>query len=218
MSFPLMPVVPSPIIPSFSAALRWSGSIVQNSTLNVTPYITSSFSTLMVVQFYTAPGGGETFYYPPTTKINGVDMPLVTSIYTNAFDDGNGWSVSTQSVSKGASSTLTWTSASTSHGAVYEVQGFTDMLASKYAQSNSVVLSSSNSGAATSTTVNTTSKSKVLYLTLTATAGVDTSGKMDQFNNLSGLEIGFDWNPSTPSSTYTGNSRGTSVISFNTNY
>lgn len=219
MTFPLMPMNPATVIPNFSATLKYAAGVSNGSTLDVASYVTNSFSTIMAIQLYAAPGGGETFYYPPTTKMNGADMPLIASVYTNALDDGFAWSISTLSVPKGSAATLTWTCASSAVGAVYEVQGFTNMAASVHAIASSVVLGSGNNRAPRNTTVSTTSRSKVLYVTIGAlTGGVDMSGKMDQFNNVSSWEIGFDWSPATPSETYYGGDRGTTVVAFNTNY
>jgi len=96
-------------VPPFSAVLKWSGLITTDSTLDVSTYATTPYSTLVVVQLYLV--GSETFYYPPTTKMNGVDMPLIKSQYSNAFDDGRAISISSVSVAAGGTYTLTWTSA-----------------------------------------------------------------------------------------------------------
>lgn len=142
-------------------------------------------------------GGGETFYYPPTTQMNGVNMPLVWSYYSNAFDDGFAASMSSISVRRGDAATITWT-ASSSTGAVYEVLGFRDLAGSIGNTAVSTNLSSNNSGIASTTTVTTTSKSKVVYLAFTTTGNPG----LDVYNNIGGWGVGWDYSPNTPSATY----------------
>lgn len=219
MTFPLMPNPTANIIPKFSVEQRYFAAVAPGDTLDVSPYVTSSFSTLLVVQMYAAPGGGESFYYPPTTKLNGVNMPLIASVYTNAYDDGNGWSVSSQSVPKGSGAILTWTSLSLAWGMIFEVTGFTNMASSVYSVASSVNLTSGNDPAPLYTTVNTTELSKVLFISIGGiTVGTDISGQMDQSYFPSSWEIGFDLNPTTPSNTYYGGNRGTTAVAFNSNY
>lgn len=216
MTFPLMPQVGGGgYVPPFSATLKFSGDVTTGGTLDVSSYVTSSYSTLMVIQLYNA-GGGETFYYPPTAKMNGVDMPLITSKYTNSFDDGDAIAISTISAQRGASYTVTWTS-SRCYGVVYEVLGFRDMFSALNDTQATVNLLSNNSGiGGSTTTVNANSTSKVLYTAYgDITVGTDASGKMDQANYLSSWEIGWDYNPSTPTSGYTGANRIRVVSSFN---
>ena len=198
-------------VPPFSAVLKWSGLITASSTLDVSAYATTPYSTLVVVQLYTT--GSETFYYPPTTKMNGVDMPLIKSQYSNAFDDGRAISISSISVVAGGTYTLTWTSTGTNtYGAVYEVLGFRDMYAALHAVATSQNLTSNNGPAPTSVTLPTPANGVNIFITSTTT---DVTGVMEQYNAVGSYGIGWDTNPPVTSITYTCANRITVAASFN---
>lgn len=198
-------------VPPFSAVLKWSGLITASSTLDVSTYATTPYSTLVVVQLYTT--GAESFYYPPTTKMNSVDMPLIKSQYSNAFDDGRAISISSVSVAAGGTYTLTWTSTGTgTYGAVYEVLGFRDMYAALHAVATSQNLTSNNGPAPTSVTLPTPANGVNIFITSTTT---DVTGVMEQYNAVGSYGIGWDTNPPVTSITYTCANAITVTASFN---
>jgi len=204
-------------VPAFSATARWSGTVTAGSTLDASSFVTTPYSTLLVIQHFTAEG--EPFYYPPTPKLNGVDMPLVKSQYSNALDDGRAFTLSTKSVAAGNAATITWTvngsaNGGTGYGIVFEVLGFRDMYAALHDVQVSTNLTSSNVPAPTSVSVSTPGNGKVVYLTHPASVGVDVSGVMDQADYYFGNEFGFDINPPAGGVTYTCANRLTVVAVF----
>lgn len=199
-------------VPPFSATLKFSGAIVYNTTLDVSSYVTTPYSTLLVVQLYQT--GSEIFYTPPTTKINTVNMPLIKAQYSNAFDDGRGISISSISAAAGGTYTLTWTnnSGGITYGAVYEVLGFRDFSAALHAVATSQNLLSNNSGAPTSLTLPTPANGVNIFITNSVT---DPSLKMEQYSAVDWAGIGWDTNPPGTSVGYTCANRITVAASFN---
>ena len=216
-TFPFMPCAGA-YVPQFSQTLVWQGAISTNPSVDISSYVVLPYSSVVVVQLYDA-GGGETFYYPPTAKMNGTDMPLVSSKYTNAFDDGNAAAVSVLSLQHGSPAVVTWGTSSADYAYIYVVTGFKDMFAALYNTAAAVNLASNNNPCPSTVTLNTTAISKVLYVSLgNITAGVDKSGQMNSFISESrpgGVwEIGWDYTLTGPTNTYNGGNRMTLVCSF----
>jgi len=196
-------------VPPFSATLKFSGAIVANTTLDVSSYVTTPYSTLLVVQLYATES--ETTYSPPTAKMNGINMPLIKSQGSKAYDDGRGASVSSISAAAGGSYILTWTGAG-QHGAVYEVLGFRDLYAALHSVATSQNLESNNSGAPTTLTLPTPASGVNIFITNSVT---DPSLKMEQYSAVDWAGIGWDTNPPGTSVGYVCGNRLTIAASFN---
>lgn len=216
-TFPLTPLCGQVYVPKFSQTLVWQGVRSTNPSVDVSSFVLLPYSAIVVVQLYGT--GSETFYYPPTAKLNGTNMPLVSSTYTNAFDDGNAVAVSVSPVSHGSAATVTWGTSLAQYALIYVVTGFRDMFSSLYDTSASVNLLSNNSGCSLTTTVDTTTNTKVLFVSVGGiTANVDISGQMDSFLTTTSpatFEIGWDYSTGSPTKTYTGGNRMTLLCSFN---
>lgn len=194
-------------VPAPSATLRWTGAITNGGTLDASSFVTTPYSTLLVVQWYAT--GGEIFYYPPTTKLNGVNMPLIASEYSNALDDGRGISISVQSVAAGDPAVITWTSAQNYTGYVYEVLGFRDMYAALHAVSANKNLASNNSAISTSISVSVPAGGIVLAVVadgITDTTPFDVKSTDDR--------TAVDLNPATGTVNYTCGNRLNVLASF----
>lgn len=214
-----MPSCGQVFVPKFAQTLVWQGAIASNPTVDVSSYIKLPYSNIVVVQLYDA-GGAETFYVPPTAKLNGSNMPLANSVYSNAFDDGFATAVSIASVSHGAAATVSWGTSKSDYAYIYVVVGFKNLFSALYNTASATNQNSNNSACPSTVTVNTTSLSKVLYITLgNVTAGVDKSGEMDSFiaeNQSAGTwEIGWDYSLTGPTHTYANGNRLALVCSFN---
>ena len=218
-TFPLMPACVPAYVPKFSQTLVWEGSMLTNPSFDVSPYVLLPYSSIVVIQLYGT--GGEPFYYPPTAKLNGSDMPLVSSTYTNAFDDGNAAVVSVSSVSHGEAALVTWGTSAAQYALIYVVTGFRDMFSSLYDTAASVNLTSGNDPCPPTTTVDTTANSRVIFISIGGiTTDVDISGQMDSFITTTsggyGLwEIGWDYSTGSPTKTYNGGNRMALLCSFN---
>ncbi len=216
MSFPLTPICGQVYAPKFSQTLVWQGSMSTNPSVDVSSYVLLPYSSIVVVQLYGT--GSETYYYPPTAKLNGTNMPLVSSTYTNAFDDGNATAVSISNVTHGGAAVVTWGTSAAQYALIYVVTGFRDMFSSLYDTAASVNLTSGNDPSPRTTTVDTTAKSKVIFISIGGiTTDVDISGQMDSFIKVNSWEIGWDYSTSSPTKSYYGGDRMTLLCSFNLN-
>ena len=197
-------------IPLFSVTLKWTGSVVSGQTLDVSSFMTTPYSTLFIAQGYNT--GGEPYYYPPTTKLNGVDMPLITQQYTNALDDGRGWSISSKSVPSGSSAVVTWTTTYAGTGYVYEVLGFRDLYAAIHAIAATVRHDSANGTVFPYADIATPTNGVIFAI------GIDTIDTTTQYEVLSAdHDTAWDTNPTPNSSAYRcyGSNRGTIAVCFN---
>ena len=194
-------------IPLASATLKWSGAISNGATLDASSFVTTPYSTLLVIQWYAT--GGEVFYYPPTTKLNGTDMPLIRSEYSNALDDGRGTSISTKSVAAGDAATITWTTTIAGTGHVYEVLGFRDMASAVHAIAVGKNLASNNAPISTSITVSVPTNGMTLLVSADS-IGVLTPFEVHSTDNRTAIDI----NPVAGNITYTGGNRLNVAVSF----
>lgn len=202
-------------LPAFAVRRIFNGTVTQNSTTDLSSYMTLPTSNLITMQRYDAPGGGETFYTPPVTKLNGINMTSLVAQYTNAYDDGNAMVISTSVVPAGSPAVVTWTSSASCTGTAYEVIGFRDLAAAKYSSGTCQNLTSGNSPAPRTLTLPTTATCKVLYFTYGGISTTDITGKLDLFDISGGL-YGWDYNPDITSTDYYGGNRLSVGVAFET--
>lgn len=209
-------------VPPASATLKWSGGITNGQTLDVSAFATTPYSTLVAIQWYAT--GGEIFYWMPSTKLDGVRMDMVDSVYSNALDDGRGITVSMASVAAGGSHTLTWTigqateagypnpgrtSTVTGTGYVYEVLGFRDMYAALHATNYANRLDSSNGTIPTTLSIDVPTSGVVIMCSADSLSPTP-------FEATDGWpRTGIDTNPASGTQTYTGGNRLNMLSSYN---